>query len=118
MKSDELMALELQKQFDEEENQMFNGCARALSPDLIAHPASPIEDRMSAFMDNALEPGFEEQISAQLLKHINKSGQSTSSFPQNSVDSNGANVHMADQPSTSSSRQADEYVSFINLIWR
>lgn len=109
MRSDEKFAAMLQKQFDEEESRMFNRDARSLSPDLIAHPASPIEDRLSTLADNALDAGFEERISAQLLKHINKSGPeqpSSSRFFQNGT-SNGTDIHMSDQPSTSSS-QHDE----------
>jgi hypothetical protein len=91
----------LQKQFDEEESMMFNRDGRSVSPDLIAHPASPIEERLSSFADSSLDPAFEEQISAQLLKHINSSGAGTS---QN----NGIDVYMEEEPSSSNSRQADE----------
>lgn len=94
----------LQKQFDEE---MLELDDRSLSPDLVGHPASPIEERLSSFAEDQLDHEFGEQLSSQLLKHINKSSLNSAHLSQNGI-SNELNVTLADQPSTSSTSLSDE----------
>ncbi|KAI6184212.1 Origin recognition complex subunit 1 [Aphelenchoides bicaudatus] len=112
IQNDEEFAAMLQKQFDEEALDL-NG---RISPDLIAHPASPIEERLSSIINDQLDPEFGEQLSAQLLKHINKSTttsatQTTRFFENGTSNINGLNVNLADQPSTSSTSLSDEQLS-------
>lgn len=100
----------LQKQFNDE---LVETNGRAMSPDLVAHPASPIEERLSSIVDSQVDPGFGEQLSAQLLKHINNSTNSNSTQTSRCLENgtsnlNGLGVTVADQPSTSSTSLSDE----------
>jgi hypothetical protein len=110
LRSDEEFALLLQKQFNEE---MLEINGRAMSPDLVAHPASPIGERLSSFTDSQVDPGFGEELSAQLLKHIKSSTTSSATQTSRCLENgtsnlNGLNVHFANQPSTSSTCLSDE----------